>query len=399
MNPRLTAFILSLHAITGAFAQPRGLEQEPLAAEAIGLTMYLPAGSVVTTQAMDQTISYLASDPGATWSLRISTLTPAVAQPTAQALAEQHLQAIQATGRPFQVIANEPRKVGAFLGHLLYIQQVFDDEKQLVNGWLILPNSARSFVVLTILTTAEQFSRLRPVFDASFDSIELRSIDDRLTQRQARLLRGRALIGTLTPEKLRSALSERRWYRIYRPGGSDRIADDTEIGFLSIECTEAMRGQLTPERQPRSFSGMETQRGLMVLVEARAIIDGERSHYLDEAKKLLILGGTGLVGSTLTQYATSKFDIHITSNQNEGKFEQIPDIQINFLEEYERLVKTIKSLKPNFIVHTVAYPSVDFCENHKKEASFLHIGITDKIALASKEINSKLIFFVPMPPC
>lgn len=110
------------------------------------------------------------------------------------------------------------------------------------------------------------------------------------------------------------------------------------------------------------------------------------------AKKLLILGGTGLVGSTLTQYATSKFDIHITSNQNENKFEQIPDIQINFLEEYERLVKTIKSLKPNFIVHTVAYPSVDFCENHKKEASFLHIGITDKIALASKEINSKLIF-------
>ncbi len=281
MNPRLTAFVLSLPAITGAFAQPRGLEPEPLAAEAIGLRMYLPAGSVVTTQAVDQTISYLASDPGATWSLRISTLTPAVAQPTAQALAEQHLQAIQATGRRFQVIANEPRMVGAFLGHLLYIQQVFDDDKQLVNGWLILPNSARSFVVLTILTTADQFLRLRPVLDASFDSIELRTIDDRLTQRQARLLRGRALIGTLTPEKLRSVLSERRWYRIYRPGGSDRIADDTEIGFLSIECTEAMRGQLTPERQPRSFSGMETQLGLMVLVEARAIIDGERSHYLD----------------------------------------------------------------------------------------------------------------------
>jgi hypothetical protein len=230
---------------------------------------------------VDQTISYLATDPGGTWSLRISILTPAVAQPTAGALAEQHLQAIQATGRKFQILANEPRMVGAFQGHLLYIQQVLDDEKQLVNGWLILPNSPRTFVVLTILTTADQFSRLRTVFDASFDSIELRSINDRLTQRQARVLRGRELIATLTPEKLQSALSGRHWYRIYRPGGTGRTADDTEIGFLSIECSEAMRGQLTPERKPQLFTGMETQRGLMVLVEARAIIDGEKSHYLD----------------------------------------------------------------------------------------------------------------------
>jgi len=281
MKSHLTAFVLSATWITGAFAQPRGLDPDPLAAEAIGLQMYLPAGAVVTTQAVGQTISYLATDPEATWSLRISILTPAVAQPTAQALAEQHLQAIQATGRTFQVLANEPRTVGAFEGHLLYIQQVLDDDRQLVNGWLILPNSPRSFVVFTILTTADQFLRLRAVFDASFDSIELRTIDDRLTQRQARVLRGRKLIGTLTAEKLRSALSERHWYRIYKPGGTGRTGDDTEIGFLSIECTEAMRGQLTPERKPQLFTGMEMQRGLMVLVEARAIINGEKSHYLD----------------------------------------------------------------------------------------------------------------------
>ncbi len=281
MIPRLAAFILSVSVVTGAFAQPRGLDPDPLIAEAVGLRMYLPAGSVVTTQVVGQTISYVAGDPGATWSLRISSLAPAVAQPTAQALAEQHQQAIRATGRDFQVLANEPRTVGAFLGHLLYIRHVLDDDKQLVNGWLILPNSPRTFVVLTILTTGDQFSRLRPVFDASFKTIELRTIDDRLTQRQARLLRGRALIDTLTARKLRSVLSRRQWYRIYRPGGSGRVADDTEVGFLSMECTEAMRGQLTPERQPRSFRGMETQRGLMVLIEARAIIDGERSHYLD----------------------------------------------------------------------------------------------------------------------
>ena len=281
MIPRLAAFVLSISVVTGASAQPRGLATDPLTAEAIGLQMYLPAGSVVTTQVVGQTISYLAGDPAATWSLRISSLTPAIAQPTARALAEQHLEAIRVTGRRFEVLANEPRKVGAFLGHLLYIRQVLDDDTQLVNGWLILPNSPRTFVVLTILAAGDQFSRLRPVFDASFKTIELRTIDERQTQREARLLRGQALIDTLTVQKLRSVLSKRQWYRIYRPGGSGRIADDTEVGFLSMECTVAMRGQLTPERQPRSFTGMETERGLMVLLEARAIIDGERSHYLD----------------------------------------------------------------------------------------------------------------------
>ena len=281
MNPRPAAFMLSVAAVTGALGQPRGLDPEPLAAEAIGLQMYLPAGAVVSTQVVGQTISYLASDPGATWSLRISSLAPAVDQPTALALAEQHLQAIQATGRRFTVLANEPRKVGAFLGHLLYVQQVLDDDMKLVNGWLILPNSPRTFVVFTILTTAEEFLRLRPVFDASFDTIELSTINDRQMKRQARLLRGRAFIGTLTPEKLRSVLNRRQFYRIFKPGGTNRVADDTEVGFLSIECTEAMRGRLTPERQPRSFSGMETQQGLMVFIEARAIIDSERSHYLD----------------------------------------------------------------------------------------------------------------------
>ncbi len=292
MNHPLTALVFSLAVGAGSVAQTvgrtpgpvppaRGLDTEPLAAEALGLQMYLPAGSIVTTQATDHMISYLVTDPTATWSLRLSHLTPAVAQPTAEALAAEHLRAIEATGRQFRIIASEPRVIGKSKGHLLYIQQVLDDDNELVNGWLILPNSPRSFVVLTILMTADQFSRLRPVFDASFESIELRTIDNLQTQRQARLIRGRALIGTLTPEKLRSALDERQWYRIYRPGGTGHTADDTEVGFLSIESTESMRGHLTPERQPRSFSGMETQLGLMVLIEARAIIDGEKAHYLD----------------------------------------------------------------------------------------------------------------------
>ena len=283
MKPLLPVPILLL-VVTAASAQvppAPGLDPTPLAAEALGLTMYLPAGAIVNTQSSDQAISYLVSDAEGTWSLRVSNLSPAVPDPTAEALAGEHLKAIQATGRPHEIIANEPRMIGSTRGRLLYLRQILDDQKQLVNGWLILPNSPRTFVILTIVMTPDQYPRLRPIFEACFDSIQLRSVQDVRQQREARFATGRAIIGTLTPDKLRSVRGERVWYRIYRKGASARPADDTEVGFLTIRCIEAMRGELTPERSSNSFTGMETQRGLTVLIEARAIIDAETQRYLD----------------------------------------------------------------------------------------------------------------------
>ena len=276
MTSALITLILGLAAGPGP-----GLDPEPLVADALGLTMHLPAGAIVKVQVTRQAISYLASDPDASWTLRISRLSPAVEGATAQALAAEHLKAIQATGREFRIIANEPWSVGSINGRLLYIQQSLGEEKHLVNGWLILPNSPRTFVVLTILTSAEKFLQLRPVLDASFTSIELRTFDDVQARRQARFARGRAAVSSFTPERLRAALSPRQWYRIYRPGTAGRPADDVEVGFLSIECVQALRGELTPERSPSSFGAMESELGLMVLIEARAIIDADQKRYLD----------------------------------------------------------------------------------------------------------------------
>jgi dTDP-4-dehydrorhamnose reductase len=108
-------------------------------------------------------------------------------------------------------------------------------------------------------------------------------------------------------------------------------------------------------------------------------------------KKLLVLGGTGLIGSTLVQNCISKFEIQTTSNQNKSNFKEILNHKINFLNESERLSDIIKLFKPDFIVHTVAFPSVDYCENHRNEADYLHVKITEQIAKICREINAKMI--------
>lgn len=108
-------------------------------------------------------------------------------------------------------------------------------------------------------------------------------------------------------------------------------------------------------------------------------------------KKLLVLGGTGLIGSTLVQKCISKFEIQTTSNQNQSNFKEIPNHKINFLNKSEKMLKIIELFKPDFVVHTVAFPSVDYCESHKNEADYLHVKVTEQIAKICRTINAKMI--------
>ncbi|MHC4217659.1 MAG: hypothetical protein ACYSU7_04300 [Planctomycetota bacterium] len=270
-------------ALAAAGAPPApGLDPHPLVAEPLGLTMHLPAGSVVIPQLAEAAVSYaVTGGDEAPWSMRISMLSPAVPDPTAEALLAEHVEAVKSTGRQHRVIASGPRTCGAVMGHVLYLEQVLDDRQHLVNGWLLLPTSPRTFVAISFLTTAEHFPRLRPVLEAGFSTIQVRTQAELLDERQAQLERGRAVIEGLVPQRLRAAVGERRWYRIYRPAGPGQAPGDIEVGFLSMWCVEAPRGQLTPERLPQSYSALEVQRGLMVMIEARAIIDASKGHYLD----------------------------------------------------------------------------------------------------------------------
>ena len=108
--------------------------------------------------------------------------------------------------------------------------------------------------------------------------------------------------------------------------------------------------------------------------------------------KLLVIGGSGLLGSILIQYALNKYQIHTTYNKNEISFNNIPSTRIELLDDRSKIIHLIKDLKPDVVVHTAAHPSVDVCEENPKIADMLHIDITKDIATICKEINSKLIY-------
>lgn len=108
---------------------------------------------------------------------------------------------------------------------------------------------------------------------------------------------------------------------------------------------------------------------------------------------MLILGGSGLVGSTLLGYVSSIYDTYITVNKNEINFDKERVTKVDFLEDRSIIIDLIKKLEPRFVINTVGHPSVDLCETNHELADLLHVEIPRDIALVCKDINCKLIQF------
>lgn len=109
-------------------------------------------------------------------------------------------------------------------------------------------------------------------------------------------------------------------------------------------------------------------------------------------KKLLIIGGSGLVGSSLIKSAFKSYDIHFTYNKNKSIIQGIDGIPIDLTKDRTKIISLIQSLKPDVTIHTAAHSSVDHCEIDHNSADLLHVTITNDIASSCNSVGSKLIY-------
>jgi dTDP-4-dehydrorhamnose reductase len=110
-------------------------------------------------------------------------------------------------------------------------------------------------------------------------------------------------------------------------------------------------------------------------------------------KKLLIIGGSGLVGSTLIKYGIDEYEIFATYNKNKLSDNNIKTFKMDLFNNSNDIVELITKINPDVVVHTAAHSSVDLCETNPESANKLHIEITKDIANICAKINSKLIYF------
>ena len=108
--------------------------------------------------------------------------------------------------------------------------------------------------------------------------------------------------------------------------------------------------------------------------------------------KLLVLGGSGLIGNALLKNSKNEFDILTTFYKNHISIKNVRSFQYSFPNDLNNLRELLEKEKPDVLVNTMGYSNIDFCELNKSDTEMLHVEVTEKICKICENIGTKQIF-------
>ena len=106
--------------------------------------------------------------------------------------------------------------------------------------------------------------------------------------------------------------------------------------------------------------------------------------------KILVIGGSGVIGSKITEYFKQKnYDVNFTYMKHKSNLDN--GQHLNITQKHDT-VKLIKKNNPDVIIHCVALTNMDECETDKEKANQINVQGIDNVVFAAKIINNKIIF-------
>lgn len=107
--------------------------------------------------------------------------------------------------------------------------------------------------------------------------------------------------------------------------------------------------------------------------------------------KLLIIGGSGLLGSKVMKAVSKRFHTIGTYSSHPFEMENCEIVQLDITNK-DRTLKLIKEHNPDCVILTSALTNVDRCETHPKEAWRINVEGPKNVSEACKENDVKLIY-------
>lgn len=107
--------------------------------------------------------------------------------------------------------------------------------------------------------------------------------------------------------------------------------------------------------------------------------------------KVLITGGSGLLGSAVSFHFRDYFQVTSTYTSHKVEIDGCKTIQLD-ITYLRKTIDTIKKIKPEIIIHTAALVGVGICEKNPVLAKKINVEGTRNIVEAAKKTDSKIIY-------
>ena len=107
------------------------------------------------------------------------------------------------------------------------------------------------------------------------------------------------------------------------------------------------------------------------------------------SKKILITGGSGLLGTNWALTRRDKDDITLALNNRIISINGVETIQMT---NRQSLFQQAKALQPDLIIHTAALTNVENCQMDRARAYLINAKLSEEYSLLANKLNAKFVF-------
>lgn len=258
------------------------LQKSPTTINTLGLTLYVPEGSVAETVSYgteSTTAVAFKDDLGLMTIKGQRTKNPDL---TTELVAESIIKQLTIDERQRKIgelLSHDKLRIKFWKGHRFYVRQL--DPKggpDVIFGYTIFQNKPRSFIVFELRTNINDQEQAQTLYETSVGTIDLGNPDEEDARRSAAIKSTLSFMDGLSIEDFKSVLTGKdseHWERLYTPAPSGDEMDATEHGYRRIRSWTGYKGEITPKDRSEWTADDRTP-GYLFQLDAMALEEGLR---------------------------------------------------------------------------------------------------------------------------
>ncbi|MBM3132136.1 MAG: sugar nucleotide-binding protein, partial [Chloroflexi bacterium] len=108
------------------------------------------------------------------------------------------------------------------------------------------------------------------------------------------------------------------------------------------------------------------------------------------AERLLVTGGSGLLGNNIVRTIGGEFETFATYLNHPSDVVCCSFVPLDITRR-ESVLSMVQRIVPHLVIHTAGLVNVDYCERHEDETWVVNVEGTENIARAAKLVGARLI--------